>query len=153
MQKQFFHIIQYIEKKLRGKVHFSVLYPLRNKYFYSVFCTFTYIRPTLQECVFQHEEDGENDGTDVERLIVATEKVEKHPCDKSHEDAVGDGICERHEGDAHEAWDGCEIVAEIDFANVVHHHHSHEYESWSCGLARNGEEQRREEQGKDETYG
>lgn len=107
----------------------------------------------LQECVFQDEEYCEDDGANVQLLVLSATDVKQHPTDESHQYTVRDGVGERHESYADKAWNGCDILAEIHLANVVHHHYAYKDKGWSRSLCRNREEERCKEKGKKEADG
>ena len=55
-----------------------------------------------EECVLQHEEDGQHYHAKLQLAVTSREDAQQHIGYQAHENAVGDAVGEGHQGDAHE---------------------------------------------------
>ena len=71
--------------------------------------------------------------------------MDQHIGDDAHQNTVGNAISKRHQHNAYKAGNAGDVVGEVYLANVVHHHHTDQYQGGCRGLTGNGQEERRKE--------
>ena len=59
----------------------------------------------------------------------------------THEDTIRDAVGQRHKHDTDKTRYSRYIIGEINLADIVHHHDTHQNQCRSCSLFRNSQEQ------------